>query len=291
MRTILIRYIFFTTLLFCAQIAGAQQSIEVLPEKKTMLLGEPLSVTIKITGGKEYQAIIPDSLGKFEVLDRGPLKTTNAAGHTTTSQEIIITSFDSGQLRLPPLAVEGNTAFVSAGVDVLVNTVPADSTRQYGDIKQIINLEPPMQWPYMIGLLAVVLLSAFAIWRLNQKLAFEGRLQETFENAETPATHSSLLEQLEQLREQWLRQQTTPLALGNTLMEIFRRYLAGRGINVRSKTGEEMIVLTKERYDAATWQGIAQTVRLCNAMRFGKYQANSQEGVDGIEGFKRAVTP
>jgi hypothetical protein len=286
LKRFLLRYFLFIPLLFAAQLICAQQSIEVKPEKTTMLLGEPLAVTIKITGLQAYKAALPDTLGRFEILDAKQPTTVTANGSITSTQEIIVTSFDSGQQRLPPIGIEGNPSFVSAGVDVLVNTIPADSTKTYSDIKQITDLEQPAQWPYALAFLAIMLLSAFAIFRLNKKYQF---IPQSFDLPEPVVSSGNLLQQLEQLREQWLQQQTGPVTLGNQLMEIFRKYLAGRGISARSKTGEEMIVLTKGQYDADIWQGIAQTVRLCNAMRFGKYQAAPQEGVEGIDGFSKAI--
>jgi hypothetical protein len=288
LKLILARYFLIISLVLAAQTICAQQSIEVKPEKNTMLLGEPLAVTIKITGLQAYTAALPDTLGSFEILDAKPPTTIPANGSITSTQEIIVTSFDSGQQRLPPIGIQGNPSFVSAGVDVMVNPVPADSTKAYGDIKQIADLEQPAQWPYALALLAILLLSAYAILKLNKKRAV---IQPSFEIPEPLVSPNTLLQQLEQLKEQWIQQQTGPVILGNQLMEIFRKYLASRGINARSKTGEEMIVLTKDKYEADIWQGIAQTVRLCNAMRFGKYQAAQQQGLEGIDGFRRAIKP
>ena len=111
---------FFATALF------AQESIVATPEKTSILLGEPLTITITITGGQPYKAAILDSLGRFEVLERKPAATKTKDGTVTTTEQIVVTSFDSGTQRIPPIIVQGNAAVVSPGVDITVNTLPAD---------------------------------------------------------------------------------------------------------------------------------------------------------------------
>jgi len=265
----------------------AQQAIEATAEKATILLGEPLTITITITGGQPYKAVIPDSLGRFEVLEKMPSTTRRSNGTVTSTEKIVVTSFDSGNLRIPPIAVENNPAVVSPGIDVTVNTLPANAKTEYGDLKQIIDLQPPGQWPYITGLLLLMLLSAFFIYRLNKKFKKVADLTVAPAEAMSP---NSLLQQLEQIKTQWLQQQIIPVLLGNQLMEIFRKYLAAKGINSRSKTGEELILATKGMYDADQWQQVVQTIRLCNAMRFGKYQASQPEGIEGIEAYKAAIS-
>jgi hypothetical protein len=74
-------------------------------------------------------------------------------------------------------------------------------------------------------------------------------------------------------------------------MEIFRKYLSGKGIFATSKTGEELVLATKTVYPSDDWQRIVQSLRLCNAMRFGKYQAAHREGNDAIDAFEKAISP
>jgi hypothetical protein len=264
----------------------SQQSIVATAEKKAILLGEPLTIKISIIGGQPYKAVIPDSLGRFEVLERLPATTTKNDGRVTTTEQIVVTSFDSGALRIPPIAVEGNPSIVSPGIDVTVNTLPADAKTNYGDIKQIIDLQPPKQWPYVVALLVLMFLSAYMIYRLNKKYKKEEITQTEIAETISP---NSLIQRLEQLKLQWLQQQVTALQLGNQLMAIFKKYLAGRGIYSSSKTGEELVLATKQMYEAETWQEIVQTIRLCNAMRFGKYNADEAEGVAAVEAFEKAV--
>ncbi len=282
-----LRYYCLLVLLLLSYPFYAQQTIQVTADKNSITLGEPINLSIKIIGDQPYKAVIPDSLGRFEVLERKPQESSTNNGLTTSTQQITITSFDSGQLQIPPVAIEGNPGALSTAINVLVKKLPADSIKAYGDIKQIINLQPPQQWPYLAGLLFVMLLSAYMIYWLNRKHEW---VQTPVWFASQTESPGMLIEQLEQLQEQWLQQQTAPITLGNKLMEIFRKFLSGKGMNITSKTGEEMIITTKGQFETETWQGIAQTVRLCNALRFGKYQAPIPEGVQAIESFKKAIT-
>jgi hypothetical protein len=267
----------------------SQQTIQVNPAKNSILLGEPLTITVIISGDHESSPVIPDSLGSFEVLEKKPLKTKESNGIIESREEIIITCFDSGSHRIPPIAVEGNPSVVSAGIDIDVKTIPADEKSKYGDIKQIIALEPPNQWPYIAAMGLATLFSAIGIYRLNRKV-FETILTPLV-SGETTISPSSLVLQLSQLRRDWEEQKILPVELGNKLMEIFRKYLSGKGIYATSKTGEELVLATKTVYPSETWQRIVQTLRLCNAMRFGKYNARLPEGMDAIDAFEKAITP
>jgi hypothetical protein len=267
----------------------SQQSIQVNPAKNSILLGEPLAITVIITGDRNFNAVIPDSLGSFEVLERKPIKTKESNGVFESREEIVLTCFDSGSHRIPPIAVEGNPSVVSAGVDIDVKTIPADDKSKYGDIKQIISLEPPHQWPYIAGLALATLFSAVGIYRLNRKAIQTTLLHTPSINGAVPQT--ALVMQLKQVRRDWEEQKILAGELGNRLMEIFRKYLSGKGIYATSKTGEELVLATKSVYPTDDWQRIVQSLRLCNAMRFGKYSAAAPEGNEAIDAFEKAITP
>ena len=270
----------FSTALF------AQENIVATPEKTSILLGEPLTITITITGGQPYQAALADSLGRFEILERMPVKTNKNDGTVTSTEQIIVTSFDSGVQRLPPIMVQGNPAVSSPGFDIIVNTLPADAKTAYGDLKQIIDLKPPNQWPYIAILAVLVLLSAYFIIRINKKHVLISQVAPQ----PTEVKPENILSQLDHLRNQWQQKAVDPVQLGNQLMQLFKKFLAAKGVNSTSKTGEELVIATKTMYDAGKWQQIVQTIRLCNAMRFGKYQASEVEGLDGIDAFRNAIT-
>ncbi len=282
-------YLFLIFLAAFASPLVAQQSIEASAEKKVIMLGEPLQITVSVTGDRPFNPVIPDTLSRFEVLERKPITTQKHNGLTITQQQIVVTSFDSGTQRIPPIAVEGNANIVSEGIDITVNTLPADARSKYGDIKQIISLEPPDQLPYIIALALATLVSAWGIYRLNRKRVTAVNTVET-EILPAAASASSLVQQLENLRREWQANQIGSAVLGNRLMEILRRYLSGKGIYATSKTGEELLIATKNMYPSETWLQIVQTIRLCNAMRFGKYQAAIAEGNGGIDAFAAAIT-
>lgn len=265
----------------------SQQSITISAEKSNILLGEPLTVSIAIIGGQEYHAAIPDTLGRFEVLEKLPETASSSNGNVTTTRQIIVTSFDSGALRIPPIAVAENPSVVSAGLDIIVNTLPADATTNYGDLKQIIDLESPSQLPYILVFLLLLLFSVIMLYQLNKKYK---KQEATITMDPDPVQPYSLLQQIEQLRADWIQEQTTPLQLGNQLMDILKKFLGRKGVNSTSKTGEELVMATQNIYDPESWQRVVQTIRLCNAMRFGKYQASKEEGIEAIDAYKTAIS-
>jgi hypothetical protein len=281
-------YYFLALLLAICFSASAQQGISVRAEKQNIILGEPLKLLIQIEGEQAYEANIPDSLGHFEILRIEPVENKNRNGKIVTQQELLVTCFDSGQFRIPPIAISGHEGIVSAGFDIMVTPMAADSTQQYGDIKQIISLDAPEQLPYQIALAALLLLSGWMIWKLNQKRVV---YQEAIPMATPHASAQSLLQQLQLLKEQWTNQQIISVDLGNKLMDISRKFFAGKGFYATSKTGEELIIASKSKLDADTWMGMAQAIRLCNALRFGKFEAATAEGLQGIDAVEKAIQP
>jgi len=268
--------------------ANAQQGISVRAEKQSIILGEPLKLTIQIEGDQPLEARLPDSLGHFEIMRVEPVENKNRNGRIVTEQQLLVTCFDSGLFRIPPISVSGAEGVVSAGFDIMVTPMAADSTKQYGDIKQIINLDTPEQFPYQIALAALVLLSGFMIWKLNQRRVVH---EEAAPIAAPLPTAQSLVQQLHALKEQWEKQQIISVDLGNKLMDIARKFFAGKGVYAISKTGEELIVASKTKLDADTWTGMAQAIRLCNALRFGKFEAAKVEGLQVIDAVEKAIRP
>lgn len=268
-------------------LATSQTGIEVIPERNSFLLGEPIRLNITITSAKPDSALVPDTLGHFEVLERKPLKTNSTNGLATTTQELVITSFDSGRWQVPPLPAL-NSGFVSAAFELEVMTLPADSIKPYSDISELSNMALPQLWWQKWWVWALVLLAiGLALWWF-----FAGRKKRNNGGWGKPGgTAKSLLQQLDQLEADWQNQAITNPQLGEALAQLLKQHLAQQGIFGHSKTGEELIVQCQALYAPALWQQLGRTLHFVNALRFGKFTALPAEGLAAIDTMRQAMTP
>lgn len=282
-----------TTILFIFAIAAlprlarCQTGIEVIPERNSFLLGEPIRLSITIKSGAPDSAFVPDSLGHFEVLERKPIKINSTNGMATITQELVITSFDSGRWQMPPIAAL-QSGFSSAAFELEVMTLPTDSIKPYGDITELASMPLPQRWWakwWVWGL--VIFVVGLALWW------FYGRRKKSKTGGwgKPGAVPPGLQQQLEKLKADWQNNQISNLQLGEGLAELLRQHMAQKGIFSQSKTGEELIVQSKSLYTNALWQQLAQTMRLVNALRFGKFAATPAEGLTAIETMGMAIAP
>jgi hypothetical protein len=282
-KTIL--HIIFSTiaLLACVVVACAQEQIYVKPDKSSLVPGEPVMLNITITGEKALLPIVPDTLGRFEVLRKSDVKHTSSENKILSTQTVVITGFDTGRWRVPGIAINEFPGIQSPHFDLLVNKMPADSLKEYGNLKELLSLTPPPQWPYLAALLLATLASAFGAWY------YWRRVLRKVQVAAPAAKNTELGSLLVQLKDEWLANKLTGKEFADRLFGITCMHFAQQGIPVRSKTGEELITDTRTLLDAGTWQGLAGSVRLCNALRFGRFEADKNEGLAALQAIEELV--
>ena len=257
---------------------AAQQRIEWQLSKTTILPGEPFTATVTITGQQPHQATVPDSLGKFEVLQKSAVTTSKANGQVLSTQTLVLTGFDTGKWRLPAIAVAGMPGLKTNEPDVLVKMLPADSTVQYHSLKELTSLKPEAQWPYWLALALASLLFAYGLWRLWRR-----RKTGTWGLPLPQQPALPLAQAIEQLAAQWQQGQLSSPQMAEQLMAIWRRLLQQQGINAQALTADELIIESRSRLSNSTFTAMAQSLRLCTLVRFARLQASPADGLAAIE--------
>ena len=117
----LVTIIFLVGLLLLAQNDLAQRpSVKTSVDKTNILIGEQLHYTVSTSMPDNTYRLswfnMPDSFGHFQVVKENKIDSTYPNGNINFSQDVIITSFDSGRQVIPPLilnveTLQGDTSF------------------------------------------------------------------------------------------------------------------------------------------------------------------------------------
>lgn len=266
-----------TILLGCLQ-SMAQSNLTV--SKDSVWIGEPFTITIK-ADNQTINSTFND-IPNFEFLGLDTIADKNGK---ISEYRLLLCTFDSGSLKLPIKELFPNSS--QTELTIISKGIPKDSTIAYSEPMEIINMEPINQVPYFLIFGIITLVSGIGIYFLVQKLKVKENnegltLINDFSNTPT-ISNNHLGELLQKLKSEWQSEQINSENLGNSLMRYLGQYLWNKGYYVYTKTGDEIILYTKNIYDEQSWQKIKETVQLCNYLKFGKYVADKANGINAID--------
>jgi hypothetical protein len=199
---------------------------QVQADTNRILIGEQIRLELQAVIPEDAKVIWPflaDSLASFEIVKKGTLNEEMSGGQKTLTQEIFITSFDSGYAFIPAINLQvGDQRLESQAIGVLINIPVVEEVEDYYDIKEPI--DPPLNWPLIIGLILFLIgIGAVIYWVI-------GRLQKRKHQAVLPPEESVTpyewaRMQLEQLREEQLWQNGKVKEYYSRVTDIMRRYI------------------------------------------------------------------
>jgi len=228
--------------------------------------------------------VFQDTLtGNIEVIKVEPADTVKDKRENLTrvTQRVIITSFDSGYHKIPPLsflyAKEGDTSiqYVSTlPLYLKVNTVEVDTTAAIKPIKA--PLRAPLTFrevfPWVLGALLIALVAWFVYYyfrkRKKHQPLFAPRLKPT-----RPA-HELALEGLEELRHRKLWQSGKTKEYYTEMTDIVREYIENRfRVRAVEMTTEEILDgLKGENINTDAFDKLRQTLILADLVKFAREQ-------------------
>ncbi|MDR0712904.1 MAG: hypothetical protein LBF89_01375 [Bacteroidales bacterium] len=278
---------FFGYFFIVCCIAGKAQSIQVNARLDTtaILIGDQITLHVEWEKKNDISVKFPqwdDALPpQFEILDVSPVDSVSAtAGMMHFSQNVLITSFDSGRHELPsilfPFSDNGRTDTIRTipiYLDVLV--IPTDTLKNIVDIKPIYQL--PIGWadvyPWLILcgiILATLALAGFIVYAVIRKR----RNQPIFgvSKPEEPP-HIIALRKLDQLRNEKLWQHNQTKEYYTRLTDIVRTYIEKRfGVNAMEMTSEEILAgLEKSSFEDNNLKNcLRQLLSLADLVKFAK---------------------
>jgi hypothetical protein len=281
--------------LLIALISNAQEktTVRATIDKTSILIGEHINLVLEadIPENDPIGFFAIESIAHFEFLLKGKIDTTNTNKGTVLKQLFRITSFDSGQWVIPSYHMPQSEELKTDSLIINVGYMPMDTTKDYNDIKEIIEVAEKKKmdwtWYYVGGGALLVLLLIYLLTRKKKEKPSIGLSAQQ----ETIDPYAEALRQLESLQKENL------LALGETklyysrLTDIFRLYVEKRkNIHSLQQTTDDIVVqlkaihLEKDQYDQ-----LAASLRLVDFVKFAKYIPTDSDHVNVFETIKRTI--
>jgi hypothetical protein len=220
-------------------------------DTNTILIGQQFHINLEASYPKNSNVswfLVPDSIGKLQIVERGKIDTVANAAMLQLRQSITVTGFDSGMYAIPPFqlayrnANDTTTYFATTNpLAITINTVAVDTTKEIRDIKGPI--EVPYTFadflPYIIALLLAGLL-AYGIYYYIKKSRQKTVVPVKYV-PKRPA-HEIALEDLIKLRDEKVWQQGNIKDYHTRVTEIVRTYIERRfKINALEFTTNELM--------------------------------------------------
>lgn len=277
---------FSTIILLLVLQATAQPVINITASKSVIRTGEPDTLTLSASWpGHQLQQgfAIADSFPHFDVWDKGTAsKTENGI-----TQNIVVTSYDSGRFSLPPLALIESPQTTSDSFAISIQPVNVDTLQDYHDIKDIIEVPAVPQWPFITGIALLTIGAIVGLYFLLKKI--KGLKEEPKIKAPKPGAYQRAIESLQQLEPQ--TQQPGPAKpFFTTLTSIYRQYLS-EAYHWRSlqQTGGELILQAKPLLTENDFYQLTNAIRLSDAAKFAKYQPPQTEWQSSLTAIRQTV--
>lgn len=254
-------------------------------DKKNIVIGEQIHLTLQASfpAHEPISFFNIDSIPHFEILDRKKIDTVDKGEEIKLSQNITLTSFDSGHWVIPSFELPADKRLLTDTIPVDVGFSPFDPNKDYHDIKDIINVQPEEKKKnniyWFIG--ASVLLVAVMIYLLSRK-------------KEKPVIKGPPIDPYAEAKQdlEKLRRENAPAKIFYTrLVDIFRLYISRRrGIASLQKTTDDLVLqLRPLNLPADDFNQLAQALRMSDFVKFAKYEPTEKDKEDSFNTIKSLV--
>lgn len=216
-------------------------------------IGDQVKLHFEVEQSKDTKVkwpVFADTLtSKIDIVKVFPADTSKVKDKLVIKQDLLVTSFDSGYLQVPPIPFPYQSAQISdtlrtASMFLKVTTVPVDTTKDIKDIKPTLGVPFSLldYWMYIAGFFVLVLI-AVGIWlivKLRKKEPIFGGIKPI------DPPHVIALRQLDALRSEKLWQSDKAKLYYTRLTEVIRTYIEKRfEITALEMTSDEIITALK----------------------------------------------
>ena len=273
----------FFILMVALSFPAAGQQLSVALDRAKILIGEQVTLQIKVDHVKEGAVIIGpvfqlrDSMPNIIVVKKSAIDTIEANGNIAYTQQITLTSFDSGKWALSPVYMDiqdkitgKKSVLKSAALSVEVLPVDVSTMVDYHPMKEIIDVEVATNWWLISGIAASVVVLLLLLYLIFKKKKAGPPVKKAVIKG-TPLERA--LEQLQHLQEEDITDQKQIKKFHSTIDTICRTYLQESiGINALHITASEIVLRTAVYLQDDTLKlQFAELIRLNTAVKFAKF--------------------
>lgn len=278
--------------------AGSAQQATLRLGNDVIELGEQLRLSIEFTlpGGwpdgdmpADFWPVQADTLtSQVEIIDRGAVEEETINSDLVIHQELIITSFDTGYVVIPPLFFELGNERIESNALLLQVTLPLLDERGLRSNKALREVKytwfdqlMEQIWYIVAGLIFILVL---LVWLRFSKRSTKGEASEEPPEIPRQSAHLEALEALEALRRKELWQKGEGKAYYTELTDILRNYIERRyAVNTLERTTREIIADLKLcGVPSDAMARLKATLELADVVKFAKYAALSTENEQAI---------
>jgi Domain of unknown function (DUF4381) len=251
-------------------------------DKSKILIGEQIHYKVSTSMPDNTYRLswftISDTPGHFQVVRKNKIDSSFINGTINFSQDITLTSFDSGIQVIPSFVLNieklhSDTAFNLAtdSIPVQVYFSPMDSVKTFHDIKSIMEVKKEFSWwlwaILAAGVLLLILLVIFLIKFFRKKPV----AADLFKSKLNP--YEEAIQSLADLQKRQLLQKNEVKEYHIRLSEIFKRYLSRRTKQYKMNLTSDDILMELDEYGPGKEQvfAFANCLRMGSAVKFAKY--------------------
>lgn len=233
------------------------QNASVTADRTEILIGEQvqliLAVPVPDPGNSQVKfPVINDTLNSaVEVVSKtgiDTIKTSPEAKDLILSQQLYITSFDSGVQQIPPFEFEINgTLQRTDPINLQVNTIPVDTTGSIKDLKPIYDVSLTLMdyldlyWPYLVGGVALVGIIVLLIYYIRKRRRAPKPIPQEPPAPVIPPAEVAL-QRLQQIEKERIYEQGRIKAYYTEITDVLRHYLEQQfDIDATEQTSAEIL--------------------------------------------------
>jgi hypothetical protein len=245
-------------------------------DKEHILIGEPIHLMLEATVKGNIPLTWPplDSMSHFDFVEKKAADSTVSTDQRYYRQYLTLTSFDSGTWSIPRLPFKiGNKFFLTDSIPIQVGYTRIDPTKDYHDIKDIVEIPNPFaRWfGWIVGTVALVSVG-LVVWMVRRKKLL--KVLVPWKQAPRLSPFEEAMRQLDELAKERLIEDGAFKTFYSRLGDILRLYLYRRmGIASLSETSEELIAQIRQLSPPQQpFMDLAEALRMGDFVKFAKYQ-------------------
>lgn len=292
--------------ILCTILAPAQDvRVSASVDSTSYLIGDWIHVVVSAETAPHLQALGPvpgDTLGPFEVLRMQSRDSSESGGRKHRSWVVRLTTFDTGAVSIPSLAIHFLNTTDSSVQTAFTNPIPLSiGTVDLGDDPQLKDVKPPLDAPWRFEdlvpyLLFLVLLALAAGGYLLYRRFRKNRDQEPVPAESAVPAHERALMALKALEAMRLWQQGRVKEYYSKVSEIVRRFFEDRfGVPALEMTSDEIVQSLKMVPEAGgVLKEVDRFLLTSDLVKFAKYEPSMAENEAELQmayGIVRALIP